>query len=121
MQRQGLKSTYLSICNKLNKVLNLWYTTTPLLLYRCGYSQLFILIMDEKLRKELAKKKIHGMKNPTILMNENDFEIFKKEVESKTTVVVCNNPTYQGVPIKTSQIIEKGNIIVYDDVSYNWL
>ena len=41
--------------------------------------------MDEKLRKELAKKKIQGMKNPTILMNENDFEIFKKEVESKNS------------------------------------
>lgn len=35
--------------------------------------------------------------------------------------VVGNNPTYQGVPIKTSQIIEKGNIVVYDDVSHNWL
>jgi hypothetical protein len=77
--------------------------------------------MDEKLREELAKKKIREMKNPTILMNENDFNVFKKEVESKTTVVVGNNPTYQGVPIKTSQTIEKGNFIVYDDVSRNWL
>jgi len=95
--------------------------TEPLLLHRCCYSQLFILIMDEKLREELAKKKIREMKNPTILMNENDFNVFKKEVESKTTVVVGNNPTYQGVPIKTSQTIEKGNFIVYDDVSRNWL
>ena len=77
--------------------------------------------MDEKLRQELAKKKIREMKNPTILMNETDFEVFKKEVESKTTVVVGNNPTYQGVPIKTSQTIEKGNLIVCDDVSHNWL
>ena len=75
--------------------------------------------MDEKLRQELAKKKIREMKNPTILMNETDFEVFKKEVESKTTVVVGNNPTYQGVPVKTSQIIEKGNFIVYDDVSHS--
>jgi hypothetical protein len=121
MQRQGLESTYLSICNKLNKMLKLWHTTTPLLLYRCGYSQLFILIMDEKLRQELTKKKIREMKNPTILMNENDFNVLKKDVESKTTVVVGNNPTYQGVPIKTSQTIEIGNIVVYDDVSHNWL
>jgi hypothetical protein len=78
-------------------------------------------IMDEKLRQELRTKKIREMKNPTILMNENDFEVFKNEIESKTTVVVGNNPTYQGVPIKTSQIIEKGNIVVYDDVSHNWL
>jgi hypothetical protein len=45
MQRQGLESTYLSICNKLNKVLKLWHTDKPLLLYRCGYSQLIIIKM----------------------------------------------------------------------------
>ena len=59
------------------------------------------------------------MKNPTILMNEKDFEDFKKEIESKTTIIVGSNLTYEGVPIKTSQVIEKGNIIVYDDVSHN--
>ena len=61
------------------------------------------------------------MKNPTILMNENDFDFFKKEIESKTTIEVGSSPTYQGVPIKTSQIIDKDNIIVYDDVSHNWI
>ena len=121
MQRQGLESTYLSICNKINKVLKLWHTDKTLILYRCGYSQLLISIMDEKLRQELAKKKIREMKNPTILMNENDFEVFKKEIESKTTIVVGNNPTYEGVPIKTNNIIQSGNIVVYDDVSHNWL
>lgn len=40
MQRQGLESTYLSNCNKLNKVLKLWHIDKSLLLYRCGYSQL---------------------------------------------------------------------------------
>jgi len=77
--------------------------------------------MDEKIRHELKIKKIREMKNPTILMNETDFEGFKKDIETKTTIVVGNNPTYQGVPIKTSQIIEKGNIVVYDDVYHNWL
>lgn len=77
--------------------------------------------MDEKLRQELRTKKIREMKTPTILMNENDFEVFKNKIESKTTIVVGNNPTYQGVPIKTSQIIEKGNVVVCDDVSHNWL
>lgn len=77
--------------------------------------------MDEKLRQELRTKKIREMKNPTILMNENDFEVFKNKIESKTTIVVGNKPTYQGVPIKTNQIIEKGNIVVYDDVSHNWV
>ena len=121
MQRQVLESTYLSICNKLNKVLKLWHSTTPLLLYRYGYSQLFISIMDDKLRQELRAKKIREMKNPIILMHETDFEVFKKEIESKTTVVVGDNPTYEGVPIKTNNIIQSGNIVIYDDVSHNWL
>lgn len=77
--------------------------------------------MVEKLRQELIAKKILEMKNPTILMNEKDFEVFKKEIESKTTVVVVHNPTYEGVPIKTNNIIQSGNIVVYDDVSHNWL
>ena len=77
--------------------------------------------MDEKIRHELKNEKIREMKNPTILMNETDFEVFKKEIEAKTTVIVGNNPTYQGLPVKTSQIIEKGNIIVYDDVYHNWI
>ena len=76
--------------------------------------------MDEKLREELSKA-IQEMKNPTILMNEKDFEVFKKEIESKTTIVVVHNPTYEGVPIKTNNIIQSGNIVVYDDVSNNWL
>ena len=78
-------------------------------------------IMDDKLRQELRTKEISEMKNPTILMNENDFEVFKKEIESKTTVVVGDNPTYEDVPIKTSNIIQSGDIVVYDDVSPNWL
>jgi hypothetical protein len=73
--------------------------------------------MHDKLRQELAKKKIREMKDPTILMNETDFEVFKKEIELKTTVIVGDNPTYEGVPIKTNQLIEKGNVIIYDDVS----
>jgi len=77
--------------------------------------------MDEKLRQELRLKKIREMKNPTILMNETDFEVFKKEIESKTTIVVGENPTYECVPIKTNNIIQRGNIIVSDDFSHNWL
>ena len=77
--------------------------------------------MDDKLRQELRVKKIREMKNPTILINENDFEVFKKEIESKTTVAVGDNPTYEGVPIKINNIIQSGNIVIYDDFSHNWL
>lgn len=77
--------------------------------------------MDEKLRHQLKIKKVRDMKNPTILMYEKDFEALKKEIESKTTIIVGKNPTYEGVPIKTNNIIQRGNVVVYDDVSHNWL
>jgi hypothetical protein len=72
--------------------------------------------MNVKLKIELAKKRILEMKKPTIMMNENDFEDFKKEVKSKTTINPDNNPTYQGVPIKTSRTLEKGSYVIYDDI-----
>ena len=109
------------ITQNYKQVVTLQISINTAINYTTCYSQLFISIMDEKLRQELAKKKIREMKNPTILMNENDFEVFKKEIESKTTIVVGNNPTYEGVPIKTNNIIQSGNIVVYDDVSHNWL
>lgn len=77
--------------------------------------------MDDKLRQELRAKEISEMKNPTILMNENDFEVFKKEIESKTTTVVGDNPIFEGVPIKTNDIIQSGDIYVYDDVTPDWI
>ena len=54
MQRQGLESTYLSNCNKLNKVLKLWHTDKPLLLYRCGYSQLIFITMTKEMARDIA-------------------------------------------------------------------
>jgi hypothetical protein len=80
--------------------------------------------MDEKIRHQLKIKKVREMKNPTILMNSNDFEIFKKEIELKAQdFKIGDNPIikYQGVPIKTSEILEKGDVIVYDDASNNCL
>lgn len=73
--------------------------------------------MDEQIKQQLRQQKIREMKNPTILMNDVDFENFKKEVESKVVnFKVGANPTYEGIPIKVNEFIEKGNIIVYDDV-----
>ncbi len=74
--------------------------------------------MDEQIKQQLRQKKIREMKNPAILMNDIDFENFKKEVESKVVnFKVGENPTYEGIPIKVNEFIEKGNIIVYDDVA----
>lgn len=78
--------------------------------------------MDEEIRKKLSIEKIRNMKKPTILMNKDDFDDLKKEIDPQAAVVVGTNTTYttdKGVPIKTSQFIDKGNIIVYDDAFNN--
>jgi len=56
------------------------------------------------------------MKYPVIMMHPDDFKIFKNEIESKTNITVGNNPKYEGVPIRTSIIVSRGNFIVYDAV-----
>jgi hypothetical protein len=62
------------------------------------------------------------MKNPTILMNSNDFDSFTKELELKIfNFKVGRNLIYQGIPVKTSSMVENGNVVVYDDVFHNWL
>ena len=77
----------------------------------------FFKLLNYKLRKQLTIKKIREMKNPTILMNGEDFESFKKEVESKVNnLKVGKNPTYEGISIMVRDFIEQGNLIVYDDV-----
>lgn len=73
--------------------------------------------MEEKIRHQLMIQKIKGMQKPTILMNKTDFENFKKDIESKVVnLKVGINPAYEGIPIKTSDFTERGNIVVYDDV-----
>jgi len=76
--------------------------------------------IEEKIKNQLKIKKIQEMKNPTILMNENDFDIFKKEIESKVyNINIGNDPKYEGIPIKINNIAESGNVILYDDISLN--
>jgi len=73
--------------------------------------------MEANIKHQLKVKKVREMKNPTILMNEKDFENFKKEVESKINdFKVGDNPSYEGVPILTACHIEQGNILIYDCV-----
>lgn len=53
--------------------------------------------------------KIKEMKNPVILINSNDYNNFKSELKTS------NNPNYNNnILIIKSDIVEKGNIIVYD-------
>lgn len=74
-------------------------------------------IMEDKIQQQLRAEKVREMKNPTILMNPDDYTAFKTELESTVqNLCVGKNPTYEGIPIKTNEIVQKGNVIVYDDV-----
>lgn len=73
--------------------------------------------MDEKIRHQLKIKKVREMKNPTILMHTKDFEAYKTELESTIqNFKVGENPTYQGIPVKTTDRIDRGTIFIYDNL-----
>jgi len=75
--------------------------------------------MDDKIRHELSIKKVREMRNPKILMNSEDFTAFKIELESKVTnFKVGDKPTYEGIPIVVRDYVDKGTIIVFDDISW---
>jgi len=66
-------------------------------------------------------KKISQMKSPVILMSKEDFEEMKKTLESKVAGVDFNNVKdfkFMNIPIKTSFLINKGDIIIYDQEAY---
>ena len=76
---------------------------------------------EKELYERLKVEKVRAMKNPIILMNTEDFESFKNELESKiVNFKVGDNPTFAGVPIKPTDLILKGTFTVVDD-SLNWL
>lgn len=71
--------------------------------------------MDDKIRHQLKINNIGKMKSPIILMNPTDFDNFKKKGASKVqNLKIGKNPTYQGIPVKTHNAVEKGSIVVYD-------
>jgi hypothetical protein len=77
---------------------------------------------NEKLQHQLKIQKVREMKNPTILMNTKDFETFIKQVEAQVNnFKVGTKPTYEGMPISSTEYIEQGNIIIYDDFMRNYI
>jgi hypothetical protein len=71
--------------------------------------------MEREIRRQLALKKIREMKNPNILINTEDFEEFKKSVESKVIGLKFGlYPTYEGIPIKGSDFIDRYTITIVD-------
>lgn len=74
--------------------------------------------MEEKLKSELKIKmlKVLAMKKPTILLNSKDLESLINEFENKVNVKQALPFTYQGFPVKSNDWMEKGTVIIYDDV-----
>jgi|GEM_PF-2263818 len=73
--------------------------------------------MDNRIKQQLKIKKVRKMKKPIILMNSDDFDSFKQKLESTIQNYKTSKcPTYEGIPIKTNNVIERGCIVVYDDV-----
>lgn len=77
--------------------------------------------MNKMLLREEQIKRVSLMKNPIIYMNNKDFNGFIEELKSE----ICNfnissNPTYCSIPVKTTNIVGSGTILIIDDV-YNLL
>lgn len=70
---------------------------------------------EERIRMKQRNAKIAAMKCPVIIMNDLDFRDFVKELESKVTnYKVGNSPTFGGISIKPSSIMDRNQIIIYD-------
>lgn len=72
--------------------------------------------MDKALRNMLALEEVKKMKRPVIVMNDKDFEELKKQVESKSNIIIGNNPMYMNTPIKADKFIERDKLYIYDNV-----
>lgn len=78
-------------------------------------------MFDEIIREKLRKEKIRAMKNPTIVMNPNDFDYFKELIEVKLSgLILGDNPEYEGIPIKTSDLMMKGQVMIIDEIIPHW-
>lgn len=73
-------------------------------------------IMDNKTREEL-RIMVREMKKPAILINPDDLDALKMELE----LINHTNPTYNGIPIKTNKFLKNGELVVYDDIEENFL
>ena len=72
--------------------------------------------MEESIRNAINIDNVRKMKSPIILMNSEDLKEFIKKIESELyNFKVGENPTYENIPIKSHDHIEKGKFLVYDN------
>ena len=75
----------------------------------------------DKLSLALKIENVSNFDKPEILMNEDDFnELVGFNKNNVSGWVESENPTYEGYPVKTSRMLEKGRFIVYDAKYQEW-
>jgi hypothetical protein len=73
------------------------------------------LTIDEQIRRKLQIEKIRKFKNPAILINTDDFNFFKSELEKDiVNYKVGKTPKYMDIPIIVKDHIQRGSVIIYD-------
>lgn len=76
--------------------------------------------MENKLRDRLAAEKVSRMKSPVIVMNDKDFEDLKTKLEDEVSgLSVGIESYYSGIPIRTSEFLERGFMTIYDESYLN--
>jgi hypothetical protein len=71
--------------------------------------------MEEILRFQLKINKARELQNPIIIMNDKDLQDFIGLTETKVRNFKAGEaPTYEGIPMKGTATMERGNIAICD-------
>ena len=74
--------------------------------------------MEEFIDEQLKIARIAEMKEPTILMNDKDLEVFESQLKKRVNnFKIGKNPKYRGAPIKTNKYLQRDTIIIYDSLN----
>lgn len=77
--------------------------------------------MDKTLEHKIKISKVQQMKNPVILMNADDLKSFEEKLKEEIiSFTPSDTPQYRGIPIRTKDFVQRNQIIIYDDVAFNW-
>ena len=73
--------------------------------------------LDEKLLHNARIAKIRSFKNPAILMNADDLNDFKDYIKNEVLGIDKSGIVkYMGIPIQARDYIERGTVVVYDQL-----
>ena len=54
-------------------------------------------------------------------MNADDLKSFEEKLKEEIDgFTPSDTPQYRGIPIRTKDFVQRNQIIIYDDVAFNW-